>query len=767
MSKLIPIRLREPLLVLLLSAAVTAAVFFPAVFQGKLIYQEDSAGSDSLDHNITRRCLAVQSITKYGEFPLWEPKIACGAPLFAESEAGIFHPTFLLYFLPNTTLAVNLTIFSAILIAMLGSYAWSRCLGIEPLASGTAALAYGLGYTFLLRTEQLNIIHVIAWLPASLAIIYLGAAQAKKRWWFALVFIWTLQFLASHLQMFAICQLCCWVYIIYLLLVPPVRPAHSRTKLSAGFASALLFTVLLGAVQLLTLYELTPKTTRESAYSLELLQELSPTWPMLAGFIDPFYPSWRYASWNTETEEVILPSKMVIYARDSFQYIGILPILLCLNTLTGRRRLAVGIWLLAVFFLITALGPSHGVYYALWKFVPFVSSFRFPGRFAIPLMCALACLASIGAQNLIDLLRQRLGPRLSASAMIIILLITCGDLGYVNSQVQGYLPSGWDTPPLVLNTVSNPQRIYSPYNYPIWNQELNRYNNGSFPRQNVFWKHRSLLSPGLLPLYGQEAPDDYLGFVMGIMLAPAADRQAAICSLFNEIQRLQAPEVEILAPKVDNWLRVMGISHIITPVPLPEGWPQAEFKTIHCAGIPEMPDEKVYVYALSRTVEKIRLVPALQKHISANDIDLVKVLQNNSPDAQPKFAASCSCLYELDFAAPASIGQVNLNRSTNHLLQITTSCDRDAYLVIANTYDDNWQAWVDGRPAPVRLTNFCMQSLAVPAGKHRIEMRYISPAFSLGWKISLTALAVFLGLAAAAWRSHALSSHDSAAAQGN
>ena len=44
----------------------------------------------------------------------------------------------------------------------------------------------------------------------------------------------------------------------------------------------------------------------------------------------------------------------------------------------------------------------------------------------------------------------------------------------------------------------------------------------------------------------------------------------------------------------------------------------------------------------------------------------------------------------------------------------------------------------------------CMQSLAVPAGTHRIELRYISPAFNLGGKISLAALLAFLTLAAAA-----------------
>ena len=48
MNRLLPARLREPLLVLLLCTAVIALVFYPAVFQGQLIYQEDSAGSSGM-----------------------------------------------------------------------------------------------------------------------------------------------------------------------------------------------------------------------------------------------------------------------------------------------------------------------------------------------------------------------------------------------------------------------------------------------------------------------------------------------------------------------------------------------------------------------------------------------------------------------------------------------------------------------------------------------------------------------------------------------
>ena len=206
--------IKEPLLVILFCLIAISLFFYPAVFNGQIIYRYHDAGSDALDLNVPRRYLAVQSLRNYGEIPLWEPKIGCGTPMFAESEIGFFHPALLFYFCDDLTFAANLTILSAVFIAMLGAYAWGRSIGLEPLAAGIAAAAFGLGKNLLLRTAGLNIMHVIAWLPGSLALIHWLAVTAKKRYWFGLVLVWVCQILAGHMQMFVICNkfYYCWWY---------------------------------------------------------------------------------------------------------------------------------------------------------------------------------------------------------------------------------------------------------------------------------------------------------------------------------------------------------------------------------------------------------------------------------------------------------------------------------------------------------------------------------------------------------------------------
>jgi uncharacterized membrane protein YfhO len=51
-----------------------------------------------------------------------------------------------------------------------------------------------------------------------------------------------------------------------------------------------------------------------------------------------------------------------------------------------------------------------------------------------------------------------------------------------------------------------------------------------------------------------------------------------------------------------------------------------------------------------------------------------------------------------------------------------------------------WSATIDGRPAPLVLTNVAYQGLVVPAGDHVIEMRYRNPMIWVGAAITMLAL---------------------------
>jgi hypothetical protein len=73
-------------------------------------------------------------------------------------------------------------------------------------------------------------------------------------------------------------------------------------------------------------------------------------------------------------------------------------------------------------------------------------------------------------------------------------------------------------------------------------------------------------------------------------------------------------------------------------------------------------------------------------------------------------------------------------------IAIETRADKPSVLVVSEIFYPGWEATVDGRAVPVRLTDYLLRGVYVEAGSHRVEMRYRSPALRYGALISLFTL---------------------------
>ncbi|HEY0099417.1 MAG TPA: YfhO family protein, partial [Pyrinomonadaceae bacterium] len=85
-------------------------------------------------------------------------------------------------------------------------------------------------------------------------------------------------------------------------------------------------------------------------------------------------------------------------------------------------------------------------------------------------------------------------------------------------------------------------------------------------------------------------------------------------------------------------------------------------------------------------------------------------------------------------------------------LVIETSAPAAAVLVVSEIIYPGWEATVDGVAARIDTTNYLLRGVAVPAGVHRVEMRYTAPAARVGAVISACALLLLCGLALYDWR---------------
>ena len=87
---------------------------------------------------------------------------------------------------------------------------------------------------------------------------------------------------------------------------------------------------------------------------------------------------------------------------------------------------------------------------------------------------------------------------------------------------------------------------------------------------------------------------------------------------------------------------------------------------------------------------------------------------------------------------------LELTSFSNTRVAGTIDCDRDGLLYTSIPQNGNWFAYVDGEPAEILLVGDAMVAVELTEGSHQVEFRYENPAFDLGWKISLAALAVFV-----------------------
>jgi hypothetical protein len=91
--------------------------------------------------------------------------------------------------------------------------------------------------------------------------------------------------------------------------------------------------------------------------------------------------------------------------------------------------------------------------------------------------------------------------------------------------------------------------------------------------------------------------------------------------------------------------------------------------------------------------------------------------------------------------APGSAAHVALNEPNR--LVIDTRAAQATVLVLSEINYPGWEATVDGEAASVHSTNYLLRGVVVPAGEHRIEMRYRAPAARNGAIISVVSLCAF------------------------
>jgi len=120
-------------------------------------------------------------------------------------------------------------------------------------------------------------------------------------------------------------------------------------------------------------------------------------------------------------------------------------------------------------------------------------------------------------------------------------------------------------------------------------------------------------------------------------------------------------------------------------------------------------------------------------------------------------------------AGPLAPGEVQVVSYSPNLIRLRTHSAGDGFLVAADTWYPGWEAAIDGQPARMYAADAAFRGLRVPAGDHRVEMRF---APRILWRSGLVSGLALLGVLGAiiigrTSARQAWAAHDARAAEHN
>jgi hypothetical protein len=317
---------------------------------------------------------ALRSLAAGGQGLLWNPFQNCGQPFFAISETGLLYPPNLLYLVLDPSVALRAVLFTNLVIAGLGTYALGREIGVSPVGSAGAALAFVLGNAaYHLTTWMPTVQAPYAWMPVAMWCCerLLNAPSLSR----ALVLGMALAaaLLPGHPQFVLFtCQL---IALRLLWSVVQGSPRIHVLRAVGGVALAFAVMLLLTAVQYLPALEVFGESIRHVALRPE---EIAP------GRMD----TWKDLG-------------LMILRHQSRAPFSIIPGFIAAAALVGapRRGLALFYLLAGGLFLVLSFGdrtPIGQLYYEM----PLAGLFRQPPRFRFVTAFCVALLSGMAVDTL-------------------------------------------------------------------------------------------------------------------------------------------------------------------------------------------------------------------------------------------------------------------------------------------------------------------------------------------------------------------------------
>ena len=791
-------RLQAALPALLL--ALLLALAFHGVLGGRLFYLRDiSQNHGPLRAYVTERLGA-------GSLPLWDPFHGGGTPLLANPNALVYHPITALFFLLPFETAFTLSIVLQFILLAAGGYLLGRAAGLGREAATLSACVLSLSGPAASLASIQNVLSAAAWVPLGLW-AFLRGLEPGRRWLLAPAALCVAVVLVAAEP----------ASLLALLLLGGVLGATAmtragRTPAPAGAVGALALVLVLAAflaaAQILPARALLPLVERGAGFaeSEGMKWSLAPSrlfeavLPRLFGDPTRMSPA---AWWGGFLFEGRYPFLLSLYVG------AISALLAAIGALhrgvdAARRR---GLAVVAASALLLALGSHSALYRGLFHALAPLRQVRYPERFVLVALPAIALLAGYGLDRL------RAGP-LSKRAV----------LGTVGAAIAAFL---WTvaaaTPPLADRLLAAMARIPEAFlasgAAPVLRGGLLR---------SALWGFAEAVLVAAVGLFLRGRPGGLAARSAPWLLVLASGISMCLAA---------APALSTAAP---GWLSAP--SPLVTVV----GHGASAPRLHHAARPPDLSiwgktDELIWGFRFDRFAyalltghpEKVPTIldAATDRMDLKESADLGRALADLTPEARTRVLAACRVGLLLDFApgvdegsqgssalegfsrpplrvhrvpgvvprvrlvgrarpfpagrsladalsdtgydperevlidglagdtgeespAPGDAGEASLALDSPERLVIRVSARKPGLVVVADAFAPGWRATLDGRDVSILRADGLFRAVTVDAGDHEIEMIYRPPEVRTGILLSLAAILVtaFLGTTAAVKR---------------
>lgn len=133
--------------------------------------------------------------------------------------------------------------------------------------------------------------------------------------------------------------------------------------------------------------------------------------------------------------------------------------------------------------------------------------------------------------------------------------------------------------------------------------------------------------------------------------------------------------------------------------------------------------------------------------ISSEPKNILKHLSDK--DFNPHTTAFLEKSINLNYTVSDSNDFAKVTKYQDELINMNVKVNQTKLLVLSEVFYPDWVATIDGKEFEIIKVNYFMRGLIIPAGEHKIEMKFISKSFEKGKTLSLSAniiLAILLAI---------------------